>query len=139
MKHSGCQEEVEGNVGLHPISSGGRLGISDVVVDPAGLSEGLRSLTGWVSCLADARPLEVYAELMEQAGLVVTLTEHHDQAIAAMVDQIDARLRVLRMSGAAEKLDIDVALALELVAEARRAIDAGVAGYALLTAEKPAR
>jgi SAM-dependent methyltransferase len=116
---------------------GGRLGITDVALDPTRLDDELRSMAGWVACLADARPLEEYVALLEAEGLRVTLTEHHDDALAAMIDQIDARLVAFRMAKVAALEAIDFDQARRRVAAAARAVAEGVAGYKLLVAEKP--
>lgn len=117
---------------------GGRLGITDVALDPTRLDDELRSMAGWVACLADARPLEEYVGLLEAEGLRVTLTEHHDEALAAMIDQIDARLVAFRMAKVAALESIDFDEARRRVASAAGAVEAGIAGYKLLVAEKPA-
>ncbi|TQF02796.1 methyltransferase domain-containing protein [Kitasatospora acidiphila] len=119
---------------------GGRVGITDVTLAPSNLPPELAELAGWVACLADARPLERYAALLTAAGLHTVRTERHDDALRRMVEQIDARLRALRIAGAAvpgfaEPVDLDRALA--LTAHAARAVDDGTAGYALLVAQKP--
>ena len=117
---------------------GGRLGITDVALDPTRLDDELRSMAGWVACLADARPLEEYVGLLEAEGLHVTLTEHHDQALARMIDQVDARLVAFRMAKVPALETIDFDQARRRVASAGRAVEAGIAGYKLLVAEKPA-
>lgn len=115
---------------------GGRLGITDVVLDPSRLHAELQTLAGWVACLADARPLEEYAELLSAAGLRVTLTESHDAALGKMIDQIDARLVAFRMAAAPALEGIDFDLARQRTALAGEAVRDGIAGYALLVAEK---
>jgi hypothetical protein len=117
---------------------GGRLGITDVALDPTRLDDELRSMAGWVACLADARPLEEYVSLLEAEGLRVTLTEHHDEALARMIEQIDARLIAFRMAKVAALEGIDFDQARRRVASAARAVKEGIAGYKLLVAEKPA-
>jgi len=114
---------------------GGRVAISDVTVAAGALPQNLRDLAGWIACLADARPLEEYARLFTDAGLPVTTTERHDEALARVIEQIDARLRALRMTGALDGLDVPRAL--ELTRQAGGAVAAGHAGYALLVASKP--
>jgi arsenite methyltransferase len=115
---------------------GGRLGISDVTVAPPGLTGDLAGLAGWVACLADARPLEEYSSILAAAGLRTVHTERRDAALARMVEEIDARLRALRMVRAAvpavEGFDFDRAL--DLCAQAAAAVRDGVAGYAMLVA-----
>ncbi|MGH9000981.1 MAG: hypothetical protein ACRDY7_16500 [Acidimicrobiia bacterium] len=69
------------------------------------------------------------------AGLAVTLVEHHDEALARMVEQIDARLRSLRMLTPAV-VDFDLDAALGYVARAGQAVADGAAGYVLLAAER---
>jgi hypothetical protein len=59
-----------------------------------------------------------------------------------MLDQIDARLAVLRMTApeplAAAGVDVDVEEVLRHTGLARRAVRGGILGYTLLVAEKPA-
>ncbi len=77
---------------------GGRLGITDVTVDPARLPAELTGLGAWIACIADARPLHEYIALLADAGLRVTHTGRHDQAITGMIDQIEARLTLVRIT-----------------------------------------
>lgn len=109
-------------------------------MEPERLDERLRGLAGRVACLADARAGEDYQALLTDAGLRVHVVERHDQALAAMVDHIDARLRALRIAGrsipALATVDFDAAL--RLTALARQTVADGVASYIILTAVKPA-
>jgi ubiquinone/menaquinone biosynthesis C-methylase UbiE len=118
------------------LKPGGKVGITDVALDPARLDAELQTLAGWVACIADARPVAQYVELLADAGLKVTLTEAHDDALAAMVDQIDARLRAFRMVKVPALAAIDFDVALDRTALAARAVGDGIAGYSLLVAEK---
>jgi arsenite methyltransferase len=119
---------------------GGRLGITDVTVDPARLPAELSGLGAWIACVADARPLHGYTALLSDAGLRVTHTERHDPAIAGMIDQIEARLTLVRMTARdrAEALGLDFDRAPAILAAARAAVGEGVLGYGLLVADKPA-
>jgi arsenite methyltransferase len=117
---------------------GGKVGITDVALDPQRLDAELQSLAGWVACIADARPVAQYVDMLSEAGLRVTLTEPHDDALAQMVDQIDARLKAFRIAKVAALENIDFDTALERVAHAERAVRDGIAGYSLIVAEKPA-
>ncbi|MER5338556.1 methyltransferase domain-containing protein [Micromonospora sp. NPDC002717] len=118
---------------------GGRLGITDVTVNAERLPPELAGLGAWVACVADARPLDGYAALLSGAGLTVTHTERRDDAMVAMIDQIEARLTLVRMTARARAealgVDFDRAPAV-LLAAARAAIADHVLGYALLTAVK---
>jgi SAM-dependent methyltransferase len=120
---------------------GGRLGITDVTVEPDRLNAELRGLAGWVACIADARPVEGYAALLASAGLALTCTESHDDALGEMIEAIETRLRALRLlAGTLPALSgVDFGKALEMTALAARAVAQGCAGYVLLIAEKTTR
>jgi arsenite methyltransferase len=118
---------------------GGRVGITDVTVTERGVPAELRTLAAWVACLADARPLARYTEILAAAGLTTGYVEAHDDAMARMVDQIEARLRVLRMT-AADRLaaaGVDVDAVLRYAALAKQAVADELIGYRMLVAEKP--
>ena len=118
------------------LKPGGRVGITDVTLDPKRLDPELASLAGWVACIADARPVLEYRRHLERAGLHVTLTEAHDHALARMVETIDARLVAYRMINAPALTGIDIDAVRHKVAIAGRAVADGVAGYSLLVAQK---
>ncbi|WP_137990774.1 class I SAM-dependent methyltransferase [Streptomyces vilmorinianum] len=120
------------------LKPGGRLGITDVTIAPDRLPPELTGLGAHIACIADARPLEEYAEILSVAGLRTLRTERHDGAMLRMIDQIEARLTLLRMT-APYKLTatgIDLAAAPTALAAARTAVADRALGYALLTAEK---
>lgn len=119
---------------------GGRIGITDVTVDPDRLPAELTTLSAWVACVADARPAAEYADILAGAGLRVTRVEQHDEAIGRMIDQIEARLEFVRMTSRAtiESHGVDVDRAGPVLGAARAAVADRVLGYALLVAEKPA-
>ncbi|WP_328422168.1 class I SAM-dependent methyltransferase [Streptomyces sp. NBC_00443] len=117
---------------------GGRLGITDVTIAPPRLPPELTGLGARIACIADARPLPEYGEILAAAGLRTVRTERHDQAMLRMIDQIEARLNLLRMTArdklATAGLDLDAAPA--VLQAARTAVSDGALGYALLVAEK---
>ncbi|WP_282695986.1 methyltransferase domain-containing protein [Streptomyces sp. CC208A] len=119
---------------------GGRLGLTDVTADADRLPPGLTGLGARIACVADARPLRRYAEILAAAGLRTERTERHDGAMLRMIDQIEARLNLLRMTAptrlAATGLDPDAAPA--VLRAARTAVTDGVLGYALLVAVRDA-
>ena len=119
-------------------AAGGRVGITDVALDQARLDDELKTLGAWVACLADARPLDEYVEILGAAGLHTTLTEHHDEGLARMIQQIDARLVAFKMVKVPALEAIDFDQARHRVALAGQAVREGIAGYKLLVAEKPA-
>jgi ubiquinone/menaquinone biosynthesis C-methylase UbiE len=114
---------------------GGRLGLTDVTLDPARLDPELATLVGYVACLADARPAGEYEAILAAAGLRTIVSEAHDGALARMIEQVEARLRALSILGlSAVPIDLDSVLG--YLAAARRAVTSGIAGYHLLVAEK---
>ena len=118
---------------------GGRAGITDVTVE-GGLPEELRTLAAWVACIADARPVAQYTEILTKAGLAIVSVEEHDGAVARMIEQIEARLTVLRMSAAGRlaAAGVDVDAVMRYTALAKQAVADGLIGYCMLVAEKPA-
>ncbi|PRW62288.1 class I SAM-dependent methyltransferase [Actinopolyspora mortivallis] len=118
---------------------GGAVGIADVTVREGGLPRELASLAGWIACVADARPLSEYAALLNRAGLRVEHTERRDGALRGMIDTIDARVRLLRMTvpDRLEALGVNVDTVLEHTRVAAEAAAEGVLGYALAVARKP--
>ena len=121
------------------LKHGGRVGITDVTVDPDRVGPELATLAGWVACIADARPAADYCHYLERMGLEITLVEAHDDALARMVDTIDARLVAYGMIDPPALAGVDIELVRHKVAVAARAVAAGIAGYSLLVARKPAR
>ncbi|MDI3390320.1 hypothetical protein QIS99_29625 [Streptomyces sp. B-S-A8] len=94
-----------------------------------------------IACVADARPLDEYADILAGAGLRVLTTERHDRAMLRMVDQIEARLNLLRITAPAGLADAGLNLdaAPAVLNAARTAVADGTLGYALLTAVKSRR
>ncbi|QIS19928.1 class I SAM-dependent methyltransferase [Nocardia terpenica] len=118
---------------------GGRLGITDVTVADSGLPAELTDLVAHIACIADARPVTGYVDLLAAAGLRVTTVGHHDTAITTMIDHIEARLNLLRITApeALAAAGLTPTAAVPYVRAARRAVADGRLGYALIVAEKP--
>ena len=116
---------------------GGRLALSDMVADQERLPASLRTLEAWVACLADARPLRSLVELLAGAGLGIEIVERHDDALARLLDRVDARLLLARSAFAR---DADLGLlerGLDLVAAARESLELGILGYVVVVARRP--
>jgi len=114
---------------------GSRLALSDVTAVADELPPQLTSLNAWVACIADARPLDEIAALIEDGGLVIETSERHDHELAAMLDDVDARLRTARMLGLG-LLGARIATGRELVAAARESVSAGLLGYGVIVARR---
>ncbi|MFC4377349.1 class I SAM-dependent methyltransferase [Nocardia halotolerans] len=117
---------------------GGRVGITDVTVADAGLPPQWHTLTGWVSCVADARTLDDYTHILTESGLRVSLVETHDHVVADMLGQIRARVGLLAITSTDQlaAAGIDLALVRGYLDMAWQAHRDGLLGYALLIAEK---
>ena len=121
------------------LKPGGRLGLSDLILRGE-LPPKLRTLAGWVACVADARRDSEYIDYLESAGLRYAAVEPHDAALVDLVRQIRVRLLGARLLGKLGRIslagvDMDQAVAVARAAEA--AVESGNLGYALLTAVKP--
>jgi ubiquinone/menaquinone biosynthesis C-methylase UbiE len=120
------------------LKPGGRVGITDVTLDRDRLDPQLATLAGWVACIADARTAADYCRYLERAGLEITLVEAHDDALAGMIDTVDARLAACGMITLPALAGLDIQAMRHKVAIAARAVADGIAGYSLLVARKPA-
>ena len=114
---------------------GAKVAISDITALPDELPPELTSLNAWVACIADARPLDEIAALLESAGLVVETTERHDDELATMLDNVDARLRAARLLGAGS-FGNRVNTGRKLVAAARGAMAQRALGYGVVIARR---
>lgn len=115
---------------------GGRVGISDIWLEPDQLDEELRGLSGWVACLADARPIAELRHILEGAGLDVSHVERHDDALAETIDQIEARIRALKVVDLPALRGLDYKRGIALARQAARVVDEGRGGYVLLVAQR---
>ncbi|WP_129663591.1 SAM-dependent methyltransferase [Phytoactinopolyspora endophytica] len=117
---------------------GGRVGITDAMVEPDRVSPESTRLAGQSACVADLCPAEAYVGLFNDVGMSVTHIEPHDAVMIRMLDQVEARLAVVQMTSRtkAEALGIDFERAGPALAAARSAVAAGALSYILLVAEK---
>ncbi len=118
---------------------GGAVAISDLT-RRAPLPPELDGLLSWVACVADARPEEGYASLLEDAGLMVELVERHDAALAELVSQIRMRVLGAEVAAKLKRLDlpgVDWPGARQVAATAQAAVRDGGLGYAVIVARRP--
>jgi SAM-dependent methyltransferase len=115
---------------------GARVAISDITARREELPSELTGTQAWVACIADARPLDEIASLLQDGGLAVETTERHDHALAAMLDRVDVRLKAARLLGAGLFND-GIAEARGLVAAAQESLSRGLLGYAVVIARRP--
>jgi ubiquinone/menaquinone biosynthesis C-methylase UbiE len=115
---------------------GGRLALSDLTRSGPLPSE-LEGLLAWISCIADAQPVESYISFLESAGLIVDLVENQDQALYQTVDDIRGKLLGAELLLKLKKVDlpgVDFEEAKRLARVASEAVRQGKLGYSLFTA-----
>ncbi len=112
---------------------GGRVAISDVIVDHDRLPDQLRGPMAIIACVGSALSRSGYEELLVEAGLEVFAVESRDADTARFAERIEERLRGARLLGLDRFAGSPFALdeAIELVRIARRSINEGVIGYAI--------
>jgi arsenite methyltransferase len=120
---------------------GGRLALSDVVVDHSLLAPDLRGPLAVLACVGDALSRSGYERLLADAGLPVLAVERRDEDAAALARRVHDRLRGARLLGFERMAGAPLATAeaIELVASAREAIRDGTLGYAIFIAATDGR
>jgi ubiquinone/menaquinone biosynthesis C-methylase UbiE len=120
------------------LRDGGGVGLSDLT-RARSLPDDLNGLLAWVACIADAQPLESYANFLRNAGFRVNRTEPCDEALMEMVNQVRIRLLGAEIAVGLKKIDLpglDFASAKRMAQTAAEAIRNRNLGYALIHAEK---
>ncbi len=115
---------------------GGRLGFVDLVRSGP-LPAELGSVAAWVACIGDARPLEEYLALLEDAGLRIDRVERHDQALAELVEMVRTRLLTVQVASrltASPLPFIDWGEVRPMLRSAAAAVADARLGYALIAA-----
>ena len=118
---------------------GGHVGMSDLTRASA-LPTELDSLLAWISCIADAQPIDTYEEYLQAAGLKVHAVESHDEALAELVRGVRTKLLSAEVLVGLNKLElpnVDFASVKRMSAAARAAVNHGQLGYAIIAAQKP--
>ena len=118
---------------------GGRLVLSDVLVDRAGLPDELQGPLAVLACVGEALPRQGYERLLTQAGLAMLAVEERRRDAARLAGRVHDRLRGARVLGFDTIAGAPLATeeAIELLTSAREAIDRGTLGYAIFVAERP--
>ena len=118
------------------LRGGGVIGLSDLTRGPV-LPKELDGLLAWIACIADAQPLDAYAQYLRGAGFRVEQTESHDEALLEMVNQVRMRLLGAEIMVGLNKLDlpdVDFTVAKQMARAALAAIEQGSLGYAIIRA-----
>jgi SAM-dependent methyltransferase len=119
------------------LHGGGRLGLTDIWVNPDRLDPELVGLGGRIACIADARPIAELQVIIETAGLHVQHVERHDDALTATIELVTARLRALRLLDLPLLRGVNLRRAIDVARHAADTVARGDAGYVALVAAKP--
>ena len=115
---------------------GGTIAVADVTARLDALPAALRTAAARVACVADARTEDEYAALLRGAGCETIAVERRDAELLAMIDRVEARLRVARMLAPPGEQRERVREAVALARMARDEVAHGTLGYALLVARR---
>lgn len=115
---------------------GGRLALSDVVVDARRLPPRLRGAAATVACIGSALSEDGYRELLTQGGLRVERSESRGEDADRLARRVEERLRGARLLGLdpVPGAPFGIEEAIELARVARRAISEGALSYAVFAA-----
>jgi arsenite methyltransferase len=117
---------------------GGRVAIADVVVDHDRLPGQLLGPLATIACVGSAMNRGEYQDLLTGAGLEVFAVEDRSADAAGFAERIEERLRGARLLGVDRFAGspFDSSEAIELVRLARRSIEEGAIGYAIVAASR---
>jgi ubiquinone/menaquinone biosynthesis C-methylase UbiE len=121
------------------LQPGGRVGLSDLTRGAGELPKALDNLLAWVACIADAQPIDRYAEFLRGAGFDITCLEPHDEALTAMVNQMWMKLLGAEIMVGLKKIElpgVDFASAKAMANASLTAIQQGQLGYAIVAGSK---
>jgi arsenite methyltransferase len=120
------------------LRAGGRVGLSDLTKVTGPLAE-LDGLLSWIACIGDAKPVELYVEILQQAGLTVENIEDHSDALTELVHQIQGKLFGVEIAVRLKKLplaDVNFRDANRFAQAALSAVNARRLGYTIITCVK---
>ena len=115
---------------------GGAIAVADVIARLDALPGELRTAAARVACVADARTEDGYAALVRGAGCEKIAVERCDADLLAMIDRVEARLRVARMLAPPGEQRDRMREAVELARMARDEVAHGTLGYVLIVARR---
>jgi ubiquinone/menaquinone biosynthesis C-methylase UbiE len=117
---------------------GGRLGISDVVLNEP-LPESLQDLLGNVLCISGALSTEGYREVLDKTGFSAIHTRDVSEVLGDMILRMERRIGVIEDFLDREHFELANGLSASFssISAVREYVMSGGAGYALMTGKKP--
>lgn len=124
------------------LRTGGRLGVSDVTVEPGCLPDELKGTAGQMLCLADAPYVDGYQELLSGDGLTLLHRQDASDSITRLLADVEGKLGAFRMlqalgGGAPANPDL-ISQALDIIEKVKSLVKEGGIGYWLFVSEKTA-
>jgi arsenite methyltransferase len=118
------------------LRQGGRVAISDVVVDAERLPDELLGPIATIACVGSALTRSGYEELLAEGGFEVLAVEDRTADTASFAERIEERLRGVRLLGldGVAGSPFGVEEAIRLAGVARRAIADGAIAYSIFAA-----
>lgn len=117
---------------------GGYIALTDVTVS-AELPEQLKGSIGAALCMADARDLDEYMSMVEQAGFRVKEYRSAKEAVQELIKKIGTRLMIADAAIGLGSLNVDRSLivgARDALKTASKLADDGTLGYGLIVAQR---
>lgn len=122
------------------LKSGGRLGLSDLTRSGDVPLE-LQGLLSWIACVADAQPVERYAQILSAAGFLIEAIEPHDEALSELVSEVQNKLLSAEILLHLKQIElpptVNFTQAKTLARAAKDSIRTGQFGYVVLIATRP--
>ena len=79
------------------LRTGGRLGVSDVTVEPGCLPDELTGPLGQMLCLTSAPPVDGYRELLDSNGLALAAEQDASDSVQKLLAEIEGKLATFHM------------------------------------------
>jgi len=117
---------------------GGYIALTDVTISGI-LPQQLQGSVGAALCMADARDLDEYMSIVEEAGFKVREYRSAKEAVHQLIKKIGTRLMIADAAIALGSLDVDRSLifdARESLKMASKLVDDGTLGYGLIVAQR---
>lgn len=121
------------------LQPGGKIGITDMIVEQGKLPAAMKTALYHAACIADASTQEEYLRIFEAAGFNKLRYYDHSYTLTEMLTTIRKRLLFAEIAVGLKKLnlgDLDFRQLKKLLSDAELLIQQGVLGYGIITGIK---
>ena len=133
-------KEIAAREKFRILKPGGWMGLTDMAVDQKQLPEEMKGLLFHAACIADARTVEEYHEILGEAGFTKLSAVDCREALREMLASIKQRIFMAELAVGLKKLDlgdIDFAKGKHWLALSEELINKGIITYVLITGQRP--